>query len=446
MNTIARFRTLPAPLALLRVVRIGVLSLWVGMGLWTGPLDAAADSTNALAEASSDALHEALYRDIATLTEALLLVKNHYVEEKPYQVLIHGAINGMLQALDPHSGFLDARAFDALREDTAGQFAGIGIHVGMRNGQLTVVAPIDGSPAFRLGLLPGDRIVRVNGERTAGMTIEDAVHRMRGERGTSVTLSIHRNDQDPFDVTIERDDIKIASVRGVLMLDDRIGYIRLTQFTEPAGREFEQALKTLADQSMRALVLDLRNNSGGLMSAAVEVAEQLLPRRTLIVSTRGRDGSSPQDQRFAADADPLTDFPVAVLINPGSASAAEIVAGALQDHRRAVILGETSFGKASVQNIVPLRAAPDNAVRLTTGFYHTPNGRLIHGKGIDPDWVVEMSPSQWRQVQLKRDRDAHPDWFHEADQDVDETVEDVQLLRAMEALKVAMIFAEAPAR
>lgn len=402
----------------------------------------ASDET-AVNKATVEDDHEALYRDIAKLTEALLLVKHHYIAEKPYRDLIHGAINGMLQALDPHSSFLDARAFNALREDTVGQFAGIGIHVGVRNGQLIVIAPIDGSPAFRAGLLPGDRIVQVEGERTASMTLERAVQVLRGKRGSSVTLTIQRADQDRFEVTIERDDIEIASVQGVRMLTDAIGYIRVTQFTEPSPREFESAMATLVKQGMRGLVLDLRNNSGGLLSSAVGVAEQLLPHGTLIVTTQGRDGTTAVDKRHAADKHPHERLPIAVLVNQGSASASEIVAGALQDHRRGVVVGEPTFGKASVQNIVALRSDPDSAVRLTTGFYHTPSGHLIHEKGIEPDLAVPMSPAQWRLVQLQRERTEHPDWHLAFDVDPEDlaNAEDVQLNRAIDALRVAMVFA-----
>lgn len=367
-------------------------------------------STNAAAAAAILKLSEkdASYDDIAVLTETIMLVQRNSVEEHKFRDLIYGAIDGMLASLDPHSAFLPPEEFDALREETAGQFSGIGVTVGIREGIIVVIAPIEDSPAFRAGLHAGDRIVAINGQPNRGTTMNEAVGKLRGPRGSTVKLMIERDDRDPFEVTILRDDVRVASVIGTRILRNAVGYIRINVFSEQTPVEFETAFRKILDLKASALVLDLRDNPGGLLDTAVAVAEKLLAEKAVVVTTRGRDGVRNEEQFRAGGDLRNTDIPVVVLINRGSASASEIVAGALQDHKRAVIMGETSFGKASVQNVIRLRLRPECAVRLTTAHYFTPLGRMIHGKGIIPDVVVSQTPGEWRKAQLKRLYDETP--------------------------------------
>jgi carboxyl-terminal processing protease len=377
---------------------------------------------------------EAVYEDIAVLTEALLLVKRQYAEEKAFRDLIYGAIDGMLVSLDPHSGFLPPQEYQDLQEDTSGRFSGIGIHVGIKEGRVLVLAPIDGSPAYRAGLMAGDRIVKTDGLSTLGISMDEAVRRLRGARGSRVTLTIEREGRDPFDVTLARDEIKVASVRGVRILRDGVGYIRLTQFGEGSAREFLESLQVLQTQQMSGLVLDLRDNPGGLLQIAVEIAGFLLPKGTEVVSVRGRTGTRDEEHLCANGRVHLTELPLAVLVNGHSASAAEILAGAMQDHHRAVLVGETTFGKASVQNVLRLTSRPECAVRLTTAHYYTPAGRMIHGKGITPDIVIPVPLSKWRNVVLRRAYAEMPEIYPPATRERVEETPDEVLNRAVDVV------------
>ena len=377
------------------------------------------------------------YEDMALLVETILLVKQSYVDERPFRELLYGAIDGMLVSLDPHSAFLKPASYDALQEETHGSFCGIGITIGVQNGMLTVIAPIEDSPAFRQGLHSGDRIAAVEGSATSGMTVDQAIKRLRGARGTPVTLTIHREGAEPRDVTIVRDEIRLTSVKGARLLEGGIGYIRITQFGEKTPAEFTEALRSLRAQNLKGLVLDLRGNPGGLLESAVAVTQHFLPEGMTVVSIRGRQGTSQERVFRALGRDHDATLPLAVLINRGSASASEIVAGALQDHARAVIVGETSFGKASVQNVIPTRTRPSCAVKLTTAHYFTPLGRLIHGKGIVPGEVVLMKQDLWRQVQLKRLYEEMPDAFPAAAREPVGEAADTQLERALARLRPA---------
>jgi len=389
--------------------------------------------SNAVGRATAEVpAGDAVYDDIAVFTEALLLVKRQYADEKEFRSLIYGAIDGMLVSLDPHSGFLPPEEFQELQEDTSGHFPGIGIHVGIKDGRLIVLAPVDGSPAQRAGLQSGDCVAKIDQQSALGISMDDAVRRLRGPKGSRVTLTVEREGQDPFTVTIERDDVKIMSVRGVRILRNGVGYVRLTQFSENSEAEFDQALRKLQEQKMTALVVDLRNNPGGLLSTAVEITGLLLPKGADIVSVRGREGVRKEERYRAIGAQHLTDLPVAVLVNSHSASAAEIMAGALQDNHRAVVVGETTFGKASVQTVLRLSTRPDCALRLTTAHYFTPAGRMIHGKGIVPDIVLPVSPMKWRNIVLKRTYDEMPDSFPASLREKVEDVSDEQLARAVD--------------
>lgn len=375
---------------------------------------------------------DAVYDDIAVFTEALLLVRRQYADEKPFRELIYGAINGMLVSLDPHSGFLPPEAFQELSEDTSGHFSGIGIHVGIKDGCVIVLAPIDGSPAQRAGLMAGDKLVKIDRVSALGISMDETVRRLRGAKGSSVTVTVAREGRDPFDVTLVRDDVKVSSVRSVRIIRAGVGYLRLTQFGEGSAAEFNQALQTLQAQQMTALVVDLRDNPGGLLGTAVDITGLFLPPGADIVSIRGREGVRTEEHYRAEGPRHITDLPVVVLVNGHSASAAEIMAGALQDHHRAVLLGETTFGKASVQNVLRLSTRPDCAVRLTTAHYYTPAGRMIHNQGIQPDIVLPVPLSQWRQILLKRAYEELPAAYPVATREKVSDARDEQLERAVD--------------
>jgi carboxyl-terminal processing protease len=337
--------------------------------------------------ASKSADGGATYEQLRLFTEVLSIVQNQYVDEVPPKELIYSAIKGTLRGLDPHSSFLDPESYREMQVETSGSFGGLGIEITLRDDVLTVVAPIEGTPAHRAGLAPGDRIVKIDGIVTKDMQLADAVKRMRGKPGTKVTISVLREGwAEPRDFEIVREQIRVQSVRAH-DLGGGVGYIRVRQFQEQTGHDIEAALDRFVRSGAKALILDLRNNPGGLLTAAVEVAEKFVDDGKLIVYTEGRVRN--QNMRFSAHAKKAyTSLPMVVLVNQGSASASEIVAGALQDYGRAVLVGTQTFGKGSVQTIIPL--SDGSGLRLTTAKYFTPKGRSIHGKGITPDIVVEV--------------------------------------------------------
>lgn len=327
------------------------------------------------------------YRQLKLFSDVFERVRAGYVEEVTDKELIEFAIQGMLSQLDPHSSYLNADSYQDMRVQTRGEFGGLGIEVTMENGFVKVVSPIDDTPAHRAGIEAGDLITHLDGESVMGLTLNEAVDRMRGKVNTDLTLTIRRDSEEPFEVVITRDVIKIRSVRS--RAEGQVGYIRLTTFNQQTTPGLHDAVKKLREEigeDIEGYVIDLRNNPGGLLDQAVSVSDSFLDQGE-IVSTRGRDTDNAQ--RFNSDAGDVTDGkPVIVLINGGSASASEIVAGALQDHRRAIIMGTRSFGKGSVQTIIPLGA--HGAMRLTTARYYTPSGRSIQAKGIEPDIEVEQ--------------------------------------------------------
>lgn len=331
-------------------------------------------------------------------------VRANYVDadKSTYQELIYGALRGMLQSLDPHSQFMDKEAFTAMKEDTAGKFGGLGITIGIKDDVLTVIAPMEGTPAFRAGLLSGDKIIEISGDSTDGLALEDAVKKLRGDPGTKVKVKIFRpKTQLIKEFELERAIINVPSIKDARVLDDGIGYVRMLQFGEETSEDLQDALDGLEKEKVKALVLDLRSNPGGLLTAAVEVSQKFLRRGDLIVFTRGRDNRMERSYRARAR-ETFPDVPMAVLINGYSASASEIVAGALQDNRRAVLVGEKSFGKGSVQSVLPQEGG--TAIRLTTAKYYTPSERVIHEVGIEPDVVVPMTVENWRNILLSRNR------------------------------------------
>ncbi|WP_212630886.1 S41 family peptidase [Pseudomonas sp. KB-10] len=361
------------------------LALALGLLLGTPALQAA-EPAPAPAPAASGKAPLPL-DDLRTFAEVMDRIKAAYVEPVSDKTLLENAIKGMLSNLDPHSAYLEPEAFAELQESTSGEFGGLGIEVGMEDGFVKVVSPIDDTPASKAGIQPGDLIVKIDGQPTKGLSMMEAVEKMRGKAGSKIELTLVRDGGRPFDLTLTRAVIKVRSVKSQ-MLEDGYGYLRISQFQVNTGEEVGKALTKLRQENgnkkLRGLVMDLRNNPGGVLQAAVEVADHFL-KSGLIVYTEGRLPNS--ELRFNADpADASEGVPLVVLINGGSASASEIVAGALQDHKRAVLMGTDSFGKGSVQTVLPLNN--DRALKLTTALYFTPNGRSIQAQGIVPDIEV----------------------------------------------------------
>ncbi len=328
-----------------------------------------------------------LFKQVELFSDTLAIIQTDYVDEIKPKDLIYGALKGMLSSLDPHSQFMDPDTYNELKVDTEGKFGGLGIEITIKDGLLTVVTPIEDTPAWKAGLKAKDRIVKINDDLTRDMTITDAVKKLRGRVGEAVSITVLRESEKKLlEFKIVRGVIKIQDIKGARILDDGIGYIRLVEFRENTAMEMDKALDKLKKAGLNALVLDLRNNPGGLLDSAVEVSERFLEKGKIIVSTKGRIVS--QNMEFTASfANPILEMPMVVLINEGSASGSEIVAGAMKDYRRAIILGVKSFGKGSVQTIIPL--SDGSALRLTTSKYFTPSNKMIHGIGIIPDITVE---------------------------------------------------------
>jgi carboxyl-terminal processing protease len=387
------------------------------------------------------------YDTLKVFSEVLTLVRHNYVESTDSRELIFGAIRGMLEALDPHSSFMPPDLYKEMQIETQGSFGGLGIEITVRERYLTVVAPIDGTPADRAGIVAGDRIIRIDGVPTKDMTLVDAVRKLRGPKGTPVTITILREGQDPFDVTVTRDIIEVHSVR-TSDLGEGIGYVRLISFQERTSRDLQEELKALREKGMRGLVLDLRNNPGGLLTQAVQIADLFLEKGKLIVYTEGRAKS--QNLSFVDQHDNPQDFPMVVLVNKGSASASEIVAGALQDHQRAVVVGTQTFGKGTVQTVIPLNDG--SGLRLTTAKYFTPNKRAIDGAGLTPDIVVEppKPPTTTKNQGPTKDRRQETIGEQEGDpsrplgRSAPDPKDDPQLGRAVEVLKAILIYERTP--
>ena len=360
-----------------------------------------------------------------------------------YHDLVTAAMKGMLSSLDPHSQFMDPDDFRDMQDDTRSRFNGLGIEVSMKNGLPTVVTAMEDTPAAKAGILSGDQILRINGMSTERMDLQDSINVLRGPAGAKVSMTLLRpSTKEIKEYTLQRAEIKIQSVKGERLLPPeltgpfRIGYLRLIQFNEPTADELSKAIDDLQKQGMQALILDLRNNPGGLLNSAVDVCGQFLPPNTKVVSTQGRVSSQQHDYSTSAVSKSRPNFPMVLLINEGSASGAEIVAGALKDLRRAVLVGETTFGKGSVQNVLQL---PDgSAVRFTTAKYYTPSRQVIQGNGVTPNIRVGMTAEQERALYALRNAgNVKPD---------DETniikTKDPQMLRAIDALKGVMIYAQ----
>ncbi len=352
------------------------------------------------------------YESIELFTDVMAIVKKSYVEEVDTKKLVYGAINGMLASLDPHSSFMPPDSYKEMKIDTKGAFGGLGIEISIKDGILTVISPIEDTPAFKAGIKAGDQIFKIDDKFTKDLNINDAVKRMRGQKGTKVILTIMREGFDkPQEFPLVRDIIQVKSVRSQLM-EDGYAYIRIAQFQEKTDEDLGRFLKNLKEENkgeLKGLVLDMRNDPGGLLDQAVRVAEHFVDEGQMIVYTEGREKDSKM-QFTSRKGSKEPKYPIVVLINGGSASASEIVAGALQDHKRAIVMGTQSFGKGSVQTIIPL--SDESGLRLTTARYYTPKGRSIQAKGITPDIVVER-------LELPKEPTGKKDGMHLREKDLE---------------------------
>lgn len=386
---------------------------------------------------------DAGYENLTVFTRALQLIRQDYVDASKigYRDLTYSALRGMLASLDPHSQFMEPADYRNMEDETKSEFGGLGIVVSTKDGVLTVVSPMEDSPGSRAGILPGDRILRINGNTTEKLGLQDAVNMLRGDPGQKVSLTIFRpSTKETKDYVLEREIIKVASVKDAKILDPsltgnfKIGYLRITQFNEPTAQEVDQKLDDLQSHGMQALIVDLRYNPGGLLTSAVDVSGLFLPPKTMVVYTQGRDVAQRREYYTSKNVKQRPHFPVVLLVNSGSASGAEIMAGALKDLNRAILVGETTFGKGSVQSVIQL---PDgSALRLTTAKYYTPSKQVIHEKGVTPNIKAALSPDEERALVLRhRDGLLSPD-----EQKFVSDQKDPQLDRAIDALKGAMIY------
>jgi carboxyl-terminal processing protease len=427
-----------------RIILWLVLTLIVLSGTFVGRLSI--ENVNAT---------EGIYEGIKVFTEVISLVKKNYVDAVDDKDLVQGAIKGMLNSLDPHSSFMPPDIYKEMQINTKGEFGGLGIQISIRDSILMIIAPIEDTPAFRAGVQAGDKIMKIDGETTKDMSLHDAVSKLRGPKGTSVTITIVREGlQEPKDFTIVRDIIKIKSVKSKV-IDDTIGYVKITQFQEKTGKDLGTALKGLEKEGINALVLDLRNNPGGLLGASIDVAGYFLPPDKLVVYIKGRDGK--RIEYLTRDGKSLYDYPMILLVNQGTASASEIVAGALQDWDKAVVLGNKTFGKGSVQTVIPL--SDGSGLRLTTAKYYTPKDRSIQAEGIEPDIIVELKTKgkghpivreKDLERHLKNDKERKTD-ERGKEEKVEEFVpreiseeDDIQLQRAIDLLKTWRVFKKRP--
>ena len=379
------------------------------------------------------------YNYLKFLGETIEKIKSDYVDDVKNKELVESAIDGMLSSLDPHSSFLNADSLKQMKIQTKGAFGGLGIEVTMENGFVKVISPIDDTPAYKAGIKAGDYITHLDGKSVIGLNLNEAVDKMRGPVGTKLKVTIGRSNQEAFDVTIKRDIIKISSVKS--KLEEDVGYIRITTFSEQTSKSTKDAIKKFKkEKNLRGYVLDLRNNPGGLLDQAVSVSDLFLEKGE-IVSTRGKNSKNPEMYK-AKSGDIIDGKPLVVIINGGSASASEIVAGALQDHKRAILLGTRSFGKGSVQTIIPVK--PYGALRMTTAKYFTPSGRSIQKTGIEPDIVVEereLKKTDNKKISREEDlkgalkNPSNKDKKEEENKEMSDEIEDFQLSRALDLVR-----------
>jgi carboxyl-terminal processing protease len=394
-----------------------------------------------------------MYEELKLFSEAISLVRKNYVEEMKPKELIYGSIKGMLGSLDPHSSFMTPEQYKEMQVDTKGEFGGIGIQIGIKDGMLTVIAPIEDTPAYRAGIQAGDKIVKINNDFTKDMSLQDAVSKMRGTPSSTVKITILREGWEKSrDFTITREVIKIKSVKSKI-LEEGIGYIKINQFQEQTSSDLAQSMNTLLNDNISSLILDLRNNPGGLLNSAIDVSSHFLPSGKLVVFIKDKKGEKTDYRSHKSNGN--STIPMVILVNQGSASASEIVAGALKDWNRAVIIGTQTFGKGSVQSVVPL--TDGSALRLTTAKYYTPKGISIQSTGITPDILVKAemkNGEKGRPVIREKDLEGHltngeeiegKPFEHEEiiPVEIDEK-DDVQLQRAIDLLKTWKVFKELP--
>lgn len=374
-----------------------------------------------------------LYKNLELFADVLTIVQKSYVKELSAKDLIHGAIRGVIDSLDPHSQFLEPDEFKEMKIETEGEFGGLGIEITIKEGYLTIVTPLEDTPAYNAGLKPGDRIIKINGESTENITLNESVKKLRGEPGSKITITILRPDKKEFmDFTLERSYIKIESVKDAQIVEDNICYIRITQFQENTHEDVKKELEKLLPQCKLGLILDLRNNPGGLLQDAVDVSSLFIEAPKSIVSTKGR--LPDQNQEFnSKNKDAIKDIPIAILINKGSASGAEIVAGAIKDWHRGILIGNNTFGKGSVQSVLPLRDG--SALKLTTATYFTPKGTDINKIGIKPDIEIAMTAEEEENLWKARTKK------EKKEEKLDLTI-DIQLQRAVDLLKGLRVFKE----
>jgi len=376
------------------------------------------------------------YEDLKLFNEVLTQIENNYVDEKPTNLLIKGAIKGMVGTLDPYSQYLDTESAKLMKSETKGEFGGLGIRITVKDKFITVITPLPGTPAFKAGILPGDKIIKINGKSAEGITLLDAVKKLRGKPGTKVKITIAR-EKKVFDLEITRDKIKIESVpkHQAKMFEHGIGYIKITEFNEKTPDDFRNAYAELEKQGLNGLILDLRNNPGGLLTSAVEVAKEFLTEGELIVYTKGRRPDS--NFKFVATKNNHKKIPLVVLVNEGSASGSEIVAGAIKDHGRGILLGEKTFGKGSVQSLITL--SDGSQLRLTTAKYYTPSGVCIHEKGIEPDISVPVSKEDKIKL-MQQSEEIYGLTPEEKEKREKEKIPDVQIERAKEIIFAQLKF------
>jgi carboxyl-terminal processing protease len=391
---------------------------------------------------------DSAYPSLELFSYVMEKVRKDYVDGQKltYQELVYGALKGMLNTLDPHSEFMEPEKYKELQNDTQGAFGGLGIVISMKDNYVTVVAPMEDTPGFKAGIMSGDRIVKIDGKSTEKMGLQDAVKILRGDPGTDVKITIYRPSSGQMkDYKLTRAIINIDMVKDINskkefpLGENKIGYIRLVQFGEKTSDDLEAALKKLKAQGMQALILDLRWNPGGLLEQAVDVCEKFLPRGELVVTTEGRNAAQTSIRRAAGRGDELHNMPMVVLVNLGSASASEIVAGCLQDLKRGIVLGEKTFGKGSVQSILPL--ADGSALRLTTAKYYTPSHKVIHEEGITPDILVPITDEEERDILMQR-TPGGIETLPEKDRERVANARDPQLDRAMDLLKGITLFTQ----
>ncbi len=431
-------------------LRAALLTLLLGLAATCPAL--CAQDMGAAAEMPPPGTTEAAAKDnsvyscLTIFTRVLQLVRQDYVDEEKidYRALTYNALRGMLSGLDPHSQFMEPDSFKDMQDDTRSRYDGLGLVVSAKDGVLIIVSALEDSPASKAGLSSGDQILKINGATTEKMQLSDAITALKGKPGDSITMQILRpTSKEVRDFTMVRAEIKVESVKDAHLVDPaltsdyKVGYVRIIQFNEPTAEELGRKLDDLQKAGMQSLVLDLRNNPGGLLNSAVDVCGQFLPPKTMVVYTEGRTPSARREYTTSSVAKPRGDFPVAVLINGGSASGAEIVAGALKDLNRAILVGETTFGKGSVQSVIGL---PDgSAVRLTTAKYYTPGKQVIHQHGVAPTIRATLTSEQERALNARRNSGGDQPAADEAKRDYGDTG-DPQLERALDALKGMMIY------